>query len=90
MKIHFTTLLKSIIYGAITPVIISCTNGQNDNNLLSYIDTRVGTAASTTHTAGMFGKHTEEYGQTLPAVLELLDTTDTGYRAKMHRTLLLP
>ena len=70
MKIHFTTLLKSIIYGAITPVIISCTNDQNDNNLLSYIDTRVGTAASTTHTAGMFGKHTEEYGQTLPAVLE--------------------
>lgn len=70
MKTHFTTLLKSIIYGAITPVIISCTNGQNDNNLLSYIDTRVGTAASTTHTAGMFGKHTEEYGQTLPAVLE--------------------
>lgn len=64
MKIHFTTLLKSIIYGAITPVIISCTNGQNDNNLLSYIDTRVGTAASTTHTAGMFGntpKNTDKH-----------------------------
>ncbi len=37
--------------------------------LLSYIDTRVGTAASTTGTAGLFGKHTEEYGQVLPAVL---------------------
>lgn len=37
---------------------------------LQYIDTRVGTAPSTTHTAGMFGKKTEEYGQTLPAVLE--------------------
>lgn len=49
----------------------SCTE-KTDTNLsfLSYIDTRVGTAASTTHTAGMFGKHTEEYGQTLPAVLE--------------------
>lgn len=34
------------------------------------IDTRVGTAASNTHTAGLFGKGTEEYGQTLPAVLE--------------------
>ena len=34
------------------------------------IDTRVGTAASNTHTAGLFGKGSEEYGQTLPAVLE--------------------
>ena len=34
------------------------------------IDTRVGTAASTTRTAGLFGKGSEEYGQTLPAVLE--------------------
>lgn len=34
------------------------------------IDTRVGTAPSVTHTAGLFGKNTEEYGQTLPAVLE--------------------
>ncbi len=37
---------------------------------LQYIDTRVGTAASETRTAGLFGKSTEEYGQTLPAVLE--------------------
>ncbi|MCM1504777.1 MAG: GH92 family glycosyl hydrolase [Muribaculum sp.] len=37
---------------------------------LQYVDTRVGTAASETGTAGMFGKNTEEYGQTLPAVLE--------------------
>ncbi len=33
------------------------------------VDTRVGTAAATTRTAGRFGKHTEEYGHTLPAVL---------------------
>lgn len=38
--------------------------------LLQYVDTRTGTAPSTTGTAGMFGKSTEEYGQTLPAVLE--------------------
>lgn len=34
------------------------------------VDTRVGTLPATTHTAGLFGKNTEEYGQTLPAVLE--------------------
>lgn len=59
------------VWGIITFSVISCSQGNNINKtLLSYIDTRVGTAASTTHTAGMFGKHTEEYGQTLPAVLE--------------------
>ncbi len=41
-----------------------------DEFMTSYVDTRVGTAASVTHTAGLFGKQTEEYGQTLPAVLE--------------------
>ncbi|MDD6890543.1 MAG: GH92 family glycosyl hydrolase [Bacteroidales bacterium] len=38
--------------------------------LLPYVNTYVGTAPSETHTAGLFGKNTEEYGQTLPAVLE--------------------
>lgn len=40
------------------------------HSLLPYVNTMVGTAPSTTHTAGLFGKHTEEFGQTLPAVLE--------------------
>ena len=40
------------------------------SSLLEYVDTRIGTAPSATHTAGKFGKNTEEYGQTLPAVLE--------------------
>lgn len=70
MKTHFAILFKSLFLGTITPLVISCTNGQTTERLLPYIDTRVGTAASITHTAGMFGKHTEEYGQTLPAVLE--------------------
>lgn len=39
-------------------------------SLLDYVNTMTGTAPSVTHTAGLFGKHTEEYGQTLPAVLE--------------------
>lgn len=51
--------------------IMSCANSCiAEESLLQYIDTRVGTAPSTTHTAGKFGKNTEEYGQTLPAVLE--------------------
>lgn len=37
--------------------------------LQQQIDTRVGTAVSTTRTAGRFGKNSEEHGQTLPAVL---------------------
>ena len=47
----------------------ACTSSTIPDSL-SCIDTRTGAAASTTQTAGMFGKHTEEYGQTLPAVLE--------------------
>lgn len=50
-------------------LLVSCT-GHKEEPILSYVDTRVGTAPSTTHTAGLFGKSTEEYGQTLPAVLE--------------------
>jgi len=70
MKTHFAILFKSLFLGTITPLVISCTHGQTTERLLPYIDTRMSTAASITHTAGMFGKHTEEYGQTLPAVLE--------------------
>ncbi len=36
---------------------------------LDCIDTRVGTAASETKAAGLFGKRTEEFGQVIPAVL---------------------
>lgn len=49
---------------------VGCTDAPAGASRLSYVDTRVGTAPSTTRTAGMFGKNTEEYGQTLPAVLE--------------------
>ncbi len=37
-------------------------------SLLGYVDTRVGTAEATTMTAGLFGKGSEEHGQTIPAV----------------------
>ncbi len=38
-------------------------------DLQQYVDTRVGTARAVTRTAGMFGRGTEEYAHTLPAVL---------------------
>lgn len=39
-------------------------------SLISYVDTRVGTDGSVMQTAGRFGRGSEEFGQTLPAVLE--------------------
>lgn len=36
-------------------------------SLINYVDTRVGTAEATTMTAGLFGKGSEEHGQTVPA-----------------------
>ena len=36
---------------------------------LTMLNTMVGTAPANTHTAGLFGKGSEEHGQTLPAVL---------------------
>ena len=36
---------------------------------LNALNTMVGTAQANTHTAGLFGKGSEEHGQTLPAVL---------------------
>ena len=40
------------------------------NVAAQWVDTRIGTANSTTATAGRFGKGSEEHGHTLPAVLE--------------------
>lgn len=38
--------------------------------LISYVDTRIGTDASSVISAGRFGKGTEEYGQAMPAIFE--------------------
>ena len=54
----------------ITWLVQSCGTVGSGEQLVACVDTRVGTAPSTTRTAGLFGKNTEEYGQTLPAVLE--------------------
>ena len=61
---------KAILFlTAISAFFSACEKEQREENLLQYVDTRIGTAASTTKTAGLFGKHSEEYGQVLPAVL---------------------
>lgn len=51
-------------------LLVTACSSATDPSLIQWVDTRVGTAASITQTAGLFGKHTEEFGQTLPAVLE--------------------
>lgn len=67
-------LSDSMVYRNIFILILSCTlcscNSSKTELLQQYVDTRIGTAPSITKTAGMFGKKTEEFGQTLPAVLE--------------------
>ena len=72
MKRTIYTYCSLLLVTVLLPGTTSCTGrcGMDDESRLSYIDTRVGTAPSATHTAGLFGKDTEEYGQTLPAVLE--------------------
>lgn len=61
-----------VVLMSMTIGLLSCSQKHNvkQDGLCQYIDTRIGTAASTMLTAGRFGKGSEEYGQTLPAVLE--------------------
>lgn len=59
------TFLLSLLAGSL----IGCNTPQTPSPI-TYVDTRVGTDASHMLTAGRFGKGSEEYGQTLPAVLE--------------------
>lgn len=52
-------------------ILSACSSADNlsATDYIRYVDTRVGTAASETKLAGKFGKGSEEYAQTLPAVL---------------------
>ena len=80
MRRTIYTCYSLLLATVLLPGTISCTSrcGTVDESRLSYIDTRVGTAPSATNTAGLFGRDTEEYGQTLP-----------GHGGEMHSTLLL-
>lgn len=59
---------KSIYIIAVAIAAAACTPEIPQEDYLSYVDTRVGTACATTRTAGLFGKGSEEHGQTIPAV----------------------
>ena len=61
---------RHIILALAAAALTSCQTTVGDQTLIPYVNTLVGTAPSVTATAGLFGKSTEEYGQTLPAVLE--------------------
>lgn len=61
---------KNVYILLILGLFCSCNNVSDNELLQQYVDTRIGTAPSVTKTAGVFGKKTEEFGQTLPAVLE--------------------
>ena len=58
MKRTIYTYCSLLLAAALLPGTTSCTGrcGMDDESRLSYIDTRVGTAPSATHTAGLFGK----------------------------------
>lgn len=59
--------MKSLLISTIS---ILCVGGNvAGRSLLQYVEPRIGTDYSVTATAGMFGKGTEELGQTIPAVL---------------------
>lgn len=67
IKSRIFALMKTILQFLLFILLSIRISAQND--VLSLVDTRVGTAASVTRTAGMFGQGTEEYAHTLPAVL---------------------
>lgn len=64
-----TPTRRSLLIVFLILFFVKYAGAQKSEQLLPYVNTMVGTAASTTDNAGKHGKHTEEYGQTLPAVL---------------------
>lgn len=65
LTLHNLKVMKNII---ITFLALAGSLSSYAAQPLDIIDTRVGTAYATTRTAGMFGKGSEEHGQTVPAV----------------------
>lgn len=65
MKRTIYTYCSLLLVAALLPGTTSCTGrcGTDDESRLSYIDTRVGTAPSATHTAGLFGKIRKNTGK---------------------------
>lgn len=67
---HFFTMQKVPYLLFIISLFTTSCIGLQPEKRMHYVDTRVGTAASITKQAGRFGKGSEEYAQTIPAVLE--------------------
>lgn len=61
---------KYLLFVFISFITASCSITNRGDKFITYVDTRVGTDASITKSAGVFGKAKEDFGQTLPAVLE--------------------
>ena len=68
MQKQIASMKKYGIIIVLAFVVAACTGSVSQEDYLSYVDTRVGTASATTSTAGLFGKGSEEHGQTIPAV----------------------
>lgn len=61
---------KSLFFASAVALIASgCVSTRQQSTALSFVEPRIGTSHSETKAAGLFGKGTEELGQTLPAVL---------------------
>lgn len=69
MKIRFYMAMPALALMAAAAALPVTAARAGSEGRMRWVDTRVGTAPSETHTAGLFGRNTEELGQTLPAVL---------------------
>lgn len=58
--------LLSILF---LPLLVACGQRQTQADHVAYIEPRIGSTYSVTHTASLFGKGGEELGQVIPAVL---------------------
>ena len=65
----FASMKRYLLLLTVAIAIPACSD-RVGKSLIDYVDTRVGTDANAIYTEGRFGKGSEEYGQTLPAVLE--------------------
>lgn len=62
--------MNKLIFPLLMSMLLTACGQVPDASRIHLIDTRVGTAVSITKTANLFGKNSEEFGQTVPAVLE--------------------
>lgn len=62
-------MTKTTIIAAVLALLSSACAATRQYSLVAYVEPRIGTTHSATTAAGLFGKGTEELGQTLPAVL---------------------